>query len=149
MSIQTTANGGLSWNERINHNRKADGIPDGIMTTEHKRMKDAEVGCPRCLEYNLPKYYIGALGYWYSVRNSGRPVLDVMYHYFVHLKNSRGLLNYLSYPLIEMVSNHDDELCSNCGDNEAGQARIEQSKMTIEELGMLRDWIIVSKEDTS
>ena len=122
------------------------------LSDAEKNAKDENVKCPRCLEYNLPKYYPGALGYWYSVRDCeynsygrhGRPVLDIeLFRY------PKQLSNYLSYPLIKVVSNYNDELCSECGDNEAGQARMEQSNMSTEELGMLRDWLIVSKEDTS
>jgi len=79
--------------------------------------KDEDVKCPRCLEYNLPKYYPGALSYWY-----------------------------VKYARVFPVSTYNDELCSPCGDDEAGQARMEQANMTTEEIGMLRDWLILSKE---
>jgi len=88
------------------------------LSDTEKNAKDEDVKCPRCLEYNLPKYYPGALSYWY-------------------VKHARV------YP----VSTYNDELCSPCGDDEAGQARMEQSNMSTEELGMLRDWLILSKEN--
>jgi len=97
--------------------------------------KDENVKCPRCLEYNLPKYYPGALGFWYVNRMMTN--IDALSGTFGSPKDN----------FMVAVSNYNDELCSPCGDDEAGQARMEQANMTTEELGMLRDWLILSKDE--
>ena len=125
----------MQTTNRWDKNAATDKVVIGSLTDEQLALHDEDIFCPRCCKFSLPRYYPGALGYWYTRQNVSSTT-----------DTSSTEDNQAEVNGVIIYSNKGDELCSRCGDAEAGQARMEQSIMSDDELLLMRDWLIVDKD---
>lgn len=125
---------------RWDDNMSKDNIPPGPLSDKQSNAFDNDTFCPRCITYSLPKYYPGALGYWYTELKISGKVSPHLAWVFWKALSKLGVSGTIMY------SNKGDELCSRCGDDEARQARNDQDNMSDDELILLGDWLVGDKD---